>query len=267
MELDDLLKPIVAASPPRILTIDIERIKGRALVEFFDLSDFKNRRIHADDVTSWPRTICAAWRWYGSKRVEFAAEWEDGGRDGMLRRLWETYNQADIVVGHNVQAFDTRKLNGEWWTALHLPPPSPCKFVDTLKVARARFGMESNTLDAICVRLGLPGKVDKYDPAVARAAVDGDKAAQRRLRRYNVGDVESSEMLYDAIRPWIPSHPHIGLWTGVEDSCGHCGSDRLEPSGWARTAVTAYAQYRCRSCGAWYRRTHVKARTVTRPAA
>ena len=63
----------------RILTFDIERIPGVAKVqhrgltiegEFWDLGGWKHtigRRIHADDVLEWPRTICAAGRWYGQK--------------------------------------------------------------------------------------------------------------------------------------------------------------------------------------------------------
>ena len=74
----------------RVVTLDIERIPGRARVkhrgltiegEFWDLNGWKHtigRRIHADDVLEWPRTICAAWRWYGEEEVHFASEWEIG---------------------------------------------------------------------------------------------------------------------------------------------------------------------------------------------
>jgi len=264
MNLDDLLKPVVSKTPPKILTLDIERFKGRAEIEFWDLSDYKHRRIHPSDVTEWPRTICAAWRWYGGKRVEFAAEWENAGRDGMLKRLWDCYHQADIIVGHNVQAFDTKKLRSEW-LLMGLGPPSPSKYVDTLKVFRSVFGLESNTLDSILTRLGLQGKTDRYDVETARLALGGNKAAQRRLRAYNVGDIEASELLYDRIRPWIPSHPNIGLWSGEDRVCPNCGSEELEASGWARTALTAYAQYLCQGCGTWLRANHVKARVGLRP--
>jgi hypothetical protein len=254
---------IVADKPPAILTVDIERLPGRASVDFWGLGDYKHRRIHADCVTEWPRTICFAWRWYGRKRIEFAAEWQDS-HEAMLRKAWELFDRADIIVGHNVDRFDSKNLIAEWMT-LGLTPPSPWKVVDTLKVARSRASFESNTLDALLKRLGVDGKTDKYSVEVARAACAGDRLAQRRIKLYNQGDIEASEALYDAVRPWIPNHPHIGLYTGDEECCGHCGGD-LEPSGWHTTAVTAYAQYRCSNCGAWYRRTHIKARTNTRVA-
>jgi hypothetical protein len=268
---------IVADRPPRILTLDIERLPGRATVQhrgltitgdFWDLSGWKHTigyRIPPSAVTEWPRTICLAWRWYGGKRVQFAAEWLEGGREQMLRTAWELFHEADYVIGHNLAGFDAKKLAGEWWADLHLSPPSPYKVVDTLKVARSRFSLESNQLDALLTRAGIQGKTDKYSVAVARAACEGDKAAQRKIRMYNQGDIEASDNLYMAVLPWIQGHPHIGLYTGDEDACGHCGGE-LKQSDWYRTAVTAYAQMHCQNCGAWYRKTHIKARVSSRAA-
>ena len=87
-----------------IVTLDIERFKGRCELEFWSLGDFKNRRIPADAVIEWPRTICLAWRVYGTKKVEFVAEWDTGGREAMLLAAWEVYDKADILVGHNLDA-------------------------------------------------------------------------------------------------------------------------------------------------------------------
>ena len=276
-DLDTLLAPkIVALNPPKILTIDIERVPGRAKVkhrgltiegDFWDLSGWKHtigRRIHPDDVTEWPRTICAAWRWYGNKRVEFTAEW-DADNEAMLQRTWELYHQADIVVGHNLAGFDTKKLSGEW-NLLGLGKPSPWKTVDTLKVARSQFGYESNTLDALCKRLGIVAKTDRYNVEMARAACAGDTAAQRRICRYNKGDIVATEGFYDYVRGWIPNHPHIGLWSGEERSCSNCGSTDLQAEGWTRTAVTSYAQLHCKNCQAWLRQNHRKAIVTTRIA-
>ena len=60
----------------RVVTLDIERIPGRVRTQHrgftiegdvWDLNalkDITRRRIHADDMIEWPRTICAAWKWY-----------------------------------------------------------------------------------------------------------------------------------------------------------------------------------------------------------
>lgn len=239
---------IVRPNEANIVTLDIERLPGRFTAEFWDLNDFKGRRIRYDTVTEWPRTLCVAWRRYGTKRVEFAAEWEDGGHEAMLRRVWDVLDDADILIGHNVVRFDLRKLNADF-ALIGLKPPRPFKTVDTLAIARREFGFESNTLASLCERMGVPGKVDHYDPECARQAAAGVKSAQARLKRYNIGDIEASEALYDAMRGWIPNHPFIGVH-GDEKRCNQCGSTDLkkQPTNY-RAVVLDYGLWRCENCG------------------
>ena len=253
---------IVRPNDAHVITLDIERLPGRARLqhrgltiegEFWDLSGWKSvlggRRISPNDVIEWPRTICVAWRRYGTKAVKFAAEW-DSDREAMLEQVWRVYDEADIIQGHNIARFDTRKLKADW-AMMGLKSPRPWKTVDTLAIARREFGFESNTLASLCERMGLPGKVDHYDPECAKMAVAGNKAAQRRLKLYNQGDIEASEALVDYMRGWIPNHPFIGV-RGDEKVCNQCGSDSLtlDNSQRYRAVVLDYALYRCDHCGA-----------------
>ena len=256
---------IVRPNDAKIVTLDIERFKGRAEIEFWDLSDMKNRRIRPDQVLEWPRNICVAWRTYGRKPVQFVSEWEHG-MDAMHEAAWKVYDEADIIVGHNIAGFDTKKLKAAW-ARMGLGNPRPWKTVDTLSIARREFGFESNQLGSLCERMGVPGKVDHYDPEVARLALAGNKAAQARLRRYNIGDIEASEALYDTMRGWIPNHPFIGT-RGDEKVCNQCGSDDLllDPSSRYRAVVLDYALYRCQNCSANVRGGWVSRAASTRGA-
>lgn len=260
-----------------VLILDIERLPGRAKVqhrgltiegEFWDLSGWKHTlgyRIHADDVLEWPRTICAAWAWYDRPRVEFAAEWGKGGHEGMLRRIWGAYDRAQIVVGHNIDAFDSKKLKSEW-LAIGLQPPSPYKSVDTLKVARREFGYESNTLDALCTRLGIDAKTDSYSVEVARAACAGDRTAQKRLKGYNCGDIAATLGLYDTLRPWHAGHPHSIIGTSDDrPMCPNCWGDQLTPNGFTLANLILYRLYRC-ACGANVKGSRHARAAVTRGA-
>jgi len=241
--------PRLNVATRNVLTLDIERAPGRFAADFWDLNAFKNRRIHPDMVTEWPRTICVAWRWYGSKKAEFASEWTDGA-EGMLRRVWDAYDKADLVYGHNVDRFDTKNLSAEWLT-MGLNAPSPFKILDTLKEARRTFGFESNTLASLTQRLGIDTKTDKYQIQVARDACAGNKAAQRKLKAYNIGDVAASEAFVDRLRGWIPGHPH-DLIGRIDDrpTCNQCWGDNLQPNGIKLAQQIAYKLFRCLDCGA-----------------
>jgi hypothetical protein len=239
----------------KILVYDIERMKGSASVEFWSLSDFKSRRIHADDVTAWPRTICIAWRFLGETETHFASEWDDGHRK-MHKRIWDAFNTADITVGHNIKGFDEKHLN-TGWRDLGLTPPSPCVPIDTLTVARSRFGDESKTLDALCKRIGLIGKTDRYNVEVARAACAGDQDAQAQIQAYNVGDIDATEALYVTLLPWIKSHPHTAPNAGMDkQTCPRCASTKVRRNGSWTVAVNTYAKFLCRDCGGHWKTTY-----------
>lgn len=262
----------------RVVTLDIERIPGQHSTwhrgqtitgPFWDLNEIKpwtGKRIHADDVKEWPRTICAAWKWYDSSGVEFAAEWEVGGYDGFMRRVWDVFNDADLIIGHNADRFDARHLMGGW-AEMGLPAPSPYKVIDTLKIARGTFAYESNTLDALNKRLGIDAKTDKYDARIARAAVNGDKEAQETLSAYNRGDIIASEALFDRLRPFARGIPHLGMWSDDELACLSCGSTMTATGKTVHANVQRYEHLHCPNCGAHARgTTTLKNPTRTRSA-
>lgn len=266
-------------NPHNVLTLDIERTPGRARVQhrgltiegdFWDLNSWKHvlgYRIHPDNVIEWPATICAAWHWYGDKQVEFASVWDDG-HDGMHQRVWEAYDRAHVLYGHNIAGFDTKKLNTAW-RDMGLPEPTPYKTLDTLKEARKTFGDESNTLAALTQRCGITTKTDKYDVATARAAVAGDKAKQRKIKAYNIGDVHASREFVDRLRGWIPSHPHSLLAARTDENgvlvptCNQCWGDNLQPNGFKAANVLTYPLYRCGDCGANVQLTRHASRTAS----
>lgn len=235
-----------------VLILDIERLKGEAEVEFWTLSDFKNRRISVDDVAVWPRTICVAWKWLGHMDTHFASVWGDG-QQGMHQRIWDAVDAADVVIGHNVAAFDMKHLN-TGWRDHDFHPPSPYKTVDTLKIARQVFGDESKALDTMTRRIGLQSKTDQYSVDAAKQACAGSGGAQARIREYNEGDIDATEALYLELLPWARSHPHVApSLGGAFLLCPRCGSEQVSRNGTYSPAVYIYRQYVCGSCGGHFR--------------
>ena len=109
-----------AAKATNILILDIERLPGLA-----EIWDQKTRFVHVSKFKRMPRTICFAAQRYGQREIEFVAEW-DQGHSEMIRRSWELYDAADIVVTYNGISFDTPNLRTDWHR-LGLGEPRPFK--------------------------------------------------------------------------------------------------------------------------------------------
>ena len=169
----------------------------------------------------------------------------------ILKPLWDLFNQADVIIGHNSDRFDIKRMNWRW--ALHdYKPPRPYKTVDTLKAARAVWGATSNKLDFLLKELGLSGKLETRK-GLFKSCKEGDPDALRELRKYNEIDVLGGESLYLKVRPWMKNHPNMGLYYETDiPRCKNCGGtdlefDDLQP---VHTAVNSFVCWTCVNCGA-----------------
>lgn len=256
---DDDLAPLIR--PARILVVDFERLPGLAPV-WQQRTDF----LPARDWVRYPSTLCLAWSWYGKRRTHFAAVWDDGGHDAMVKTHWQLYDDADLVITYNGKRADNRWARDDWASA-GLPAPRPWKDLDLYAVNKSLFGWDSFSLDHLCKRLGIEGKTGHYSRDDAEAAANGDTKAQARLARYNRGDVRATTAAFEALRPWLAQRmPHLGLWSGHDRSCQVCGGTDFTPAGDVPAVTTVYAGYRCTSCGTLSRSNH-RRRAVSMRAA
>ena len=250
----------------KVLTFDIET---RPMVGY--IWGPKTRYVTPDKITDHGGMLTWAAKWYGEREVMFSADWTDG-HEGMVRRLHDLINEADIVVGYNSDRFDLRRVRNEF-VRLGLPPTNPVRSVDLIKTVRSVFDFPYNRLDEVARELGLPGKVAHQGFTLWTDCLAGDAKARALMERYNKGDIRVTEAVYDALRPWIPNHPNLNLWAGTDENgnpievccnCGH-GGITLVSGTTAKTALTAYALVECRKCKTKMRRNFVKARTTLRP--
>jgi len=254
--------PPVAATGglPKTLTLDIET--SPILAYTWGLFD---QNISIGQIVEPTRMLSWAAKWHGSKRVLFASEFHDG-HDAMVRQIHALLDEADIVVHFNGSTFDMPHLRREF-ALLDLPPYSPVQEVDLLKVARSRFRFPSNKLDYLAGQFDLGGKLHHTGFQLWRDCLAGDEKAWNLMRRYNKRDVVITEQLYDRLRPYMKTHPHMGLFSGEVDCCSRCGSVDLEKRGFAYTGVSAFQQFRCRACGSWSRGSKSTARVDSRGVA
>ncbi len=167
----------------------------------------------------------------------------------ICKSLWDIINEADIVVAHHGDKFDIPMMNSRF-IINGLPPYSVTNSIDTKKVASGVFRFPSNKLDALAGYFGF-GKKIKTDFDLWKECLHGNKEAISEMETYNIQDVRVLEEVYLKLRPYIKSHPNVGLY--LESSvpvCPACGSESLKVMNKDYFTPTGrYTVYQC-ECGA-----------------
>jgi hypothetical protein len=233
----------IPQGPPKILFVDIERVIGTAVT--FD-TKVRGGFIPARDFLTRPRNLCFAAKWYDEKRAKFFATWESDDPDYFAKESWDLFDQADIVVTYYGTGADIPWFRQSWLQA-ELGEPSPSIHVDLYYTTR-KFGLLSSSMEEACRFVGLPGKTGRYDKWEALDAEAGDVKAQKRIKKYNLGDVgkNSLEGLFDKYRPYLTQINYGNWFPGAV--CSKCGGDHLEWVGYKVTGAARYDTYRCDDC-------------------
>lgn len=226
---------------PKILLYDIEWKPAKAYVwRAYD------ENVSPDQLIDPGGLLCFSARWYGTRETMFFSEWEDG-HEAMVRGLYDLFCQADALITYNGDRYDNKKAMGEFLLA-RLPPPPTITSIDLLKTVK-KMGYFMNRLAFIGPYLKIGNKVKNEGFPLWTAVLDGDKRAQARMKKYCIQDTNLLSTLYNAIRPYITNHPHLGKTSGL--SCGACQSDKLQSRGYRRTKSFKIQRIQCQSCGSW----------------
>lgn len=235
---------------PRVAFYDLEN--APSLGWYYDR--YREGNIVADE-QDW-FMLSFAWQWADEKKVhvkalcDYPAYTKNKTDDShLVKDLWKLFDEADILIAHNGDRFDRRKSNSRF-LGCGLPPPSPYKTVDTLKVARRQFMQGSNKLDTLGEFLGLGGKLPTTGWHTWRGCIDGDQKAWAKLKKYNKRDVSLLKQVYEKLLPWVPNHPDMRIYTG-KHSCRNCGSPHLQYRGEDRTLTAIKQRYKCMNCLSW----------------
>jgi len=229
---------------PKILLIDIETSPNLAYV----WGMYEQNVIGLKE--SW-QILCFSAKWLDQREVvAFSKEYSTNDKK-VTKKIWSLLNEADIVIAHNGDKFDLRKINARF-SFWGINPPSPYKTIDTLKIARKYFAFNGNNLNALAVHLGLGKKIKTGGFDLWLGCMMGDEVAWRKMVRYNKMDVRLLERVYLHFRPWITNHPNISLYL-QDEVCPKCGSKHLQSRGFAVTILAKYRRFQCQDCGGWGR--------------
>jgi DNA-directed RNA polymerase subunit M/transcription elongation factor TFIIS len=192
--------------------------------------------------------ICACWKWEGKKKIH-SLTWDENHDDrAMLEEFVGVMNAAGEIVAHNGDSFDIPWVRGR--CLYHRIPMAPdFMSVDTLKLTRKYFYLNSRRLDYLGKHIGLGGKRPMALEDWKRV-INGNEAALKKMVSYCKRDVGMLAEIFRIINPYVP--PRSNRAEHV-DSCPECGSERtivnkhrLTAAGYPKT------QFQCRDCGKFH---------------
>jgi len=241
---------------PKIILFDIET----SLMEFkltgFGLSNVPDYLSHKSIVQDWS-IICACWKELGKTKINSTSVSDNPERmkndpyndKQVVKDLHKMLMSADILIGHNLKAFDVKKFNAR--AIYHgLKPIPPTRTIDTLTEARRIAKFTSNRLDYLGEHLGVGGKLPT-ETGLWDKARQGDVAATKRMVKYCKRDVDLLEKVYMRLRPYMISHPNIAQVDSL--NCPKCNSDHTKKHQ-LKTSSTGIRrrQYQCLDCGGFF---------------
>lgn len=235
----------------KILYIDIETAPKIAYVW-----RFWKENVGAKQVIDHGHIMSFSAVWNNDDYCAYAENRRDDD-DAITADLIKLLDEADIVIGHNVDRFDCATINGRA-LVLGIKPPSPYKTVDTYQVAKKKFKFESNSLEYLAKVLGCEnqklahGKFPGFE--LWLQCLKGNDEAWDEMRKYNVADTFTVRDVYKKMRPWVDQHPNLGVYAeGDEPVCPKCGGKHLQRRGYAYTQVSKFQRFVCLDCGGWSR--------------
>lgn len=195
--------------------------------------------------------MCFGARWYGKNQVVFKSTHHHGKQE-MLETIHALLDEADAVLSWNGAGFDTKHINREFIENGMLPP-SPYIEIDLMKVARKRFKFPSNKLDYVAQALEVGRKVQHEGFQLWLDCMAGSNSAWKKMKDYQLQDVNLLIDLYEKLRPWIDNHPNVNVKEKEIQNCVACGSAHVIRSGTRVLASGKYLRYQCQDCGKWMR--------------
>jgi hypothetical protein len=197
-------------------------------------------------------------KWYGDDEIFYEdVKGQKNGRDDkkILQKMWQLLDEADIVVGHNSDRFDVKKLAARF--IMHgMQPPSSFKRIDTMKLAKKHFSFTSNKLeyltDKLCVRYKKLKHGNFPGFSMWEQCLRKNPKAFDEMKEYNIYDVLSLEELFGIFLPW-ESSILFQVYGPQDKPLCTCGSKSFKKSGFYYTNTGKFQKFRCTKCGAEYR--------------
>ncbi|MAL88148.1 MAG: hypothetical protein CL683_04540 [Brevundimonas sp.] len=208
--------------------------------------------ISHDNIFKERAIICICYKWEKQKKVHTLV-WDKGCDIKLCKEFMEVMELADEMVAHNGDRFDMK-----WFRARclkhNLGVPKDVTTVDTLKLSRSKFELNSHRLDYIAKFLLGYGKIETSFGLWKNIVENNCEKSMAYMVRYCKRDVKILQEVYEYIVKYTKMKTHVGVLNGQDGwSCPLCGSTKVHRYG-KRVGATGVVRQRmqCQDCGHVY---------------
>ncbi len=244
---------IVDRKAPNILYWDVETSSIDIRYRTYDLG-VKIKRFDPDTIERDWTILSIAWAFNDDPVRCIGVSPQNPLNDKeVVRQFHEILDNADYIVGHNMDAFDLKKFNTR--AAFYgLAPIGQKNSIDTLKIARKYFKFTSNKLRYVAKFFQIDQKDDSPD---WDKCLEGNSESLSYMRQYNKQDVEVTRQLYKKLAPYHFTHPNMNSKSPVRDEAGDilenicpvCVSANTHKKGKVFRRSKVVQSYLCNDCG------------------
>lgn len=237
---------------PKVLIYDLETTHN--ILAKFDLKEEYTSHLN---IIQERYIVTASWKWYGEDRIHGVSVLDDpkrfkkntGDDYYVVKTLVDLFNEADVLVAHNGNAFDNKYVPTR---ALYhgFKPTPPVAQLDTCTFARSKFLFNSNRLDYLARFLKIGGKMDTPSGLWLKA-LKGDRSAIKTMLEYNKVDVKILDAVFTKLLPYMSNAFNRELFGGT--GCPRCGSRKVQHRGTHHAISRTYQRLQCQTCGGWFK--------------
>lgn len=238
----------------KILIWDIESLPNRGY--FFQVYDASIPHPFIEKTHS---IISIAYKWYGEEETnvisiaDFPATLRKDPYDDskVVGKFIDIYNSADYVIAHYGDKFDIPMLRAR--VLLNgLPPLSNVQTIDTYKLVKKHFKLNTNKLDHLGFWLneGVKHSMNAQDWV---DCAKGNVEVIRKMAEYNKEDVRLLERVFDRILPYVQTKLNVNHGKVLDtEACPHCGSVNLHKRGYYNTRLSRKLVLGCKECNHFF---------------
>lgn len=187
-----------ATKPEKRLFIDIETSPNLV----FSWGIGNKVTIRHESIVQERAIICICYKWENESKVH-SLTWDNGDDKEMLKKISKVIDEASYCCAHNGDQYDLKFIRARCF--FHdIPCSSKFNSIDTLKLSRKQFMLNSNKLDYISKFLGFKGKTKTDYDLWKTIVLDNNKTSLNKMVQYCKNDVVELENIFHKIEKYSP---------------------------------------------------------------